>query len=315
MQRFVNNMKKEIFYYGSADLKSRIHGVKYEPEDGCVKAIVQVIHGMAEYVERYEAFGAFLNAQGILFAGEDHLGHGKTAAPDGYGYFCEKDQVDTVVADSYELTRQLQAQYPGVPYVVLGHSMGSFILRNYLSVHGDKIQGAIIMGTGMQPAALLRFARGLTALLGKLQGEHHPSMLINAVAFGSYCARIKPRRTVFDWLSKDEKVVERYIADPMCGFCFTVNGFKTLFALIAGAQDSEKIRRIPKNLPILLVSGAEDPVGGYGKGVEAVYEGLSAAGLSNLTLKLYEGDRHEILNETDRETVSKDIVAWICENV
>ncbi len=275
---------KEELYFDSRDNKNKIHAVKWLPEADRPVCILQIIHGMAEYVERYEEFAQNMAARGALVTGEDHLGHGKSVGEEGrYGYFCERDAATVAVRDAHRLKKTVQEQYPGVPYFVLGHSMGSFILRNYLCRYGTGIQGAVVVGTGM----------------------------LNALSFGGYNKRIRKARTPMDWLSRDEKTVDAYLKDPLCGFTFTVNGFQTLLELVARLYQSGNLEKMPKELPVLFVSGAEDPVGDYGKGVERAYQSFLDVGMKNVKKKLYENDRHELLNEVDRKQVYEDIWQWI----
>ncbi len=308
-------MKKTEFYFDSRDGESRIHAVRYEPEslaDGRPVAVLQIIHGMTEYFERYEETAQFFTDKGFVVTGDDHLGHGKTVPEGGaYGYFCKRDPATVVVRDVHRLKKLTQALYPGVPYFILGHSMGSFILRNYIYRYGTGIQGAIVMGTGGQSPALTGIARAISAVQKFFMGGRHVSKMIDKMAFGAYNRRIEPPRTPNDWLSRDEANVDRYIADPLCGFTFTVNGFQTLFELISRAQKRENLNKIPKELPVFLVAGTEDPVGDYGEGVKRTYHGLKDAGLEQVEMKLYEGDRHEILNEADKGTVMQDIYNWM----
>ena len=308
-------MKKVEFTYDSRDNASKIHAVRYLPEDGSVKAVVQIVHGMAEYVERYEELAEFLTGRGFLVTGGDHLGHGGSSAEKDYGYFCEQDPATVVVRDVHRLKKMTQQLFPNVPYVILGHSMGSFILRNYLSRYGSGIQGAIIMGTGQQPKALVKAGKLLASMIGLFKGRRYVSNLMQIIAFGSYCDAIKPVRSNFDWLTKENDRVDRYIADPKCGFTFTLNGFQTLFELIDRSGKMEDISLIPKDLPVFFMAGSEDPVGDYGKGVKLACDAMAQAEMKKLSMKMYENDRHEILNETDRAVVMEDIYAWIVENV
>lgn len=310
-------MVKEEFYFDSRDGKSKIHAVRYRPEDtGQVRCILQVVHGMAEYAERYEEFAAFLVERGFVVTGDDHLGHGKSVGQGGkQGYFCEQDPATVLVRDVHRLKKLTEEAYPGVPYVLMGHSMGSFITRNYLCRYGTGISGAVIMGTGMQPKAVLDMARLVAGAQKLFCGSRHVSRLLDRLAFGSYGRRIEDRRTAFDWLSRDRERVDRYIADPMCGFTFTVNGFGALFTLVGRLYSPENLEAVPKDLPVFMVSGDADPVGDYGKGVRRAYDSLVAAGLTDIRLKLYPGGRHELLNETNRSQVMQDICRWVEENV
>lgn len=305
-------MKKEEFYFDSRDGQSRIHAVRYVPETAKIVGVVQIVHGMSEYVERYEEFARFLTERGFVVTGDDHLGHGKTVPRDGiYGYFCEQDPATVVVRDVHRLKKLTQNLYPDVPYIIIGHSMGSFILRNYLCRYGTGIAGAVIVGTGMQLPALVKLSKVVTAVQKRLCGSKHVSRLIDKAAFGSYNKRFAPARTAVDWLCSDDEQVDKYIADSMCGFTFTVNGFETLFELVDRIQQRENLEKVPKNLPVFMVAGEDDPVGDYGKGVKRAYASLQEAGLQNIQLKLYPKGRHEILNEVNRDVVMQDIYDWI----
>lgn len=310
-------MVKEEFFYDSRDGKSKLHAVRYVPDNAAqIRCVVQIVHGMAEYFERYEEFAGFLTARGCVVTGEDHMGHGKSVGKDGrYGYFCEQDPATVLVRDVHRLKKATQALYPNVPYVIMGHSMGSFIVRNYMFRYGTGITAAIVMGTGMQPPALLRASKIAAGVQRVFCGPEHVSRLIDKLAFGGYNKEIENPRTPFDWLSRDEERVDRYIADPMCGFVFTVNGFSTLFELVSRLHDPRNLARIPAKLPVYMVSGDGDPVGDYGRGVRRAYESLRGAGVENVRLKLYDGGRHELLNETNREEVMKDIFDWLEETV
>lgn len=305
-------MRKEEFYFPSRDNHTQIHAVRWIPESEKPVCVVQIVHGMAEYVERYEEFARFLTDKNILVTGEDHLGHGKSIREDKHpGYFCEQDPATVVVRDVHRLKKMTQEMYPGVPYIILGHSMGSFITRNYLCRYGSGINGAIICGTGMQPKALVDVSKFVANMQSLFVGDNHISNFIDKIAFGSYNDKIENPRTSKDWLTKDETVVDEYLKDSLCGFTFTVNGFRTLFELISRIQKTENLKKIPQELPVFFISGDADPVGDCGRGVRAAYNSLEDVGMSNLSMKLYEGDRHEIINETDRQQVYEDVWSWI----
>ncbi len=304
--------KKEELYFDSRDGVNKIHAAKWIPDRDKPVCILQIIHGMAEYIERYEEFAQVMAEKGILVTGEDHLGHGKSVGENGtYGYFCERDAATVVVRDSHRLKKMVQEQYPGVPYFILGHSMGSFILRNYLCRYGTGIHAAVIVGTGMQPKPLLMMGKAVAAVQKVFTGSKHPSGLLNALSFGSYNKRIPNEKTMMDWLTKDEKIVDAYLEDPLCGFTFTVNGFQTLLELVSRLYKRENLEKMPKELPVLFVAGEADPVGDYGKGVKRAYQSFIDVGMKNVKMKLYENDRHELLNEMDRERVYEDIYQWM----
>lgn len=309
-------IRKEEFYFDSRDRKNKIHAVKWIPDVEKPVCIFQIVHGMAEHIERYDEFAGFLAEKGILVVGEDHLGHGRSVPEGGtYGYFCEEDAAGVLVRDVHRLKKIMQEQYPGILYLIMGHSMGSFITRNYLFNYGSGIDGAVIVGTGMQSKFTLMAARTVTAVQKMFCGSRHIGKFIDRASFGKFNDRFQPARTTVDWLSRNEENVDRYLADPMCGFVFTLNGFAALFKLIHNCYDTGKLEKMPKQLPILLIAGAEDPVGNYGKSVEKVYHSYQEHGMRNVQMKLYEKDRHELLNEIDREQVYGDIYRWILRNI
>ena len=308
-------IKKEDFYFDSRDGEHKIHAIRWIPEERPV-CIVQIVHGMAEYIDRYDEFARYLADKGIMVVGDDHLGHGKSVRPgEKYGYFCKADASTVLVRDEHRLKKITQKQYAGVPYIILGHSMGSFIARNYLFRYGMGIDGALIVGTGMQSKPILLCARILAGIDGALFGADHISKFVDKAAFGVYNKKIDSPKTPFDWLSRNEDNVRRYIDDPMCGFIFTANGFQTLFRLIRNLHDVEKLKKMPRSLPVFFLAGADDPVGDYGRSVERVYKSFQELGMENVQMKLYPKDRHEILNEVDREDIYGDIYRWILQRI
>ncbi len=305
------SMKREEFYFDSRDGVSSIHGIRWMPETSPV-GIIQIIHGMEEYVGRYEDFAEFMTEKGFIVTGEDHLGHGGSVQEGGItGYFCKQDPATVIVRDVHRLKKITQEKFPGLPIIILGHSMGSFIARNYIYRYGTGINMAIIMGTGRMSGAVLGMGTALTGLIAAFRGDKHKSSAITKMSFGSYCKRISNPRTPYDWLSVNQKNVDDYIADPMCGFGFTTNGYLALFELMRRMQKDVNVDAVPKDLPLFFVAGEEDPVGEYGAGVRAAAEGYKAAGVRDVEVKLYPSLRHEILNEDDKQKVKEDILEWI----
>lgn len=297
--------------YISTEGKRSVAYYIYTPQDVPAKAIVQISHGMCEYVNRYIPFIEFMTANGFIVCGNDHLGHGNSIEKeDDLGYFTEQNGWQTLRDDLYKTTELVKEKYPDIPYILFGHSMGSFVARAYLEKYGNKINGAIICGTsGKVGAAAAGIA--LTKLIAKVKGNNYRSNFIKNIAFGQYNKQIKDLRTDRDWLTRVPEVVDTYLKDPKCNFCFTTNGFINLFGVLSHVSKDAWFDAVPKNLPIYLIAGEADPVGQYGKGVQQVYDRLKQRGINDISIKLYPDARHEILNEINKNEVSDDIIQWI----
>lgn len=306
-------MKKEL-QIPSTDGKNNLHVVIWEPVIK-TKAIMQISHGMIEYIERYDEFAQYLNEYGILVIGNDHLGHGHTAAnDDDLGYFGD-GMSETVVNDLYEVTKYAKKNYPNIPYFLFGHSMGSFMARRYIMTYGDKIDGAIISGTGCTAGAVLGIGTFFTNIIGAFHGQRYRSPFLKKLAFSGYNNRIPNAKTPNDWLSRNEENVKKYNADKYCTFPFTVNGYKTLFGVLKFIQKKENYTRIPKSLPIYFIAGTDDPVGNYGSGVKEVYDEYKNAGVKDIRIRMYKDDRHELTNELDRDVVYSEVRLWLQEHI
>lgn len=305
-------MRREDFNFPSADRETEIHSVRWIP-DGEIHAILQIAHGMVEHIERYAPFAEYLTEQGILVTGNDHLGHGRSIADaDRLAHF-PKGGNSILLRDMHTLRINTEQKYPGIPYFMMGHSMGSFLVRQYICMRGEGLSGAVIMGTGDQPKAMLGTAYRLAAAKARVQGPMHHSKMITKMAFGSYLKRIKDADSPQAWLSVNEANVEAYDQDPLCGMLFTNQAFAEMFYSMLYLKERKYLERIPQTLPILLVAGEEDPVGDYGKAVRKVEQEYRDLELTDVTCILYEGRRHEILNETQPEVVYEDILGWIEE--
>lgn len=306
---------KKVFSFPSADGINKIHAVLWKPAGDrweTPKGIVQISHGMVEYIERYEELAAYLNAHGFLVVGNDHLGHGQSvSSEEDWGYFARKNGSRYVVGDLHRLTCIMKKRYPGIPYFLLGHSMGSFMARRYLMQYGDELDGALLLGTGNQPVLILRAALGVIRMEKKIHGERYRSKQIQYLMFGQYNKRIKNPKTGNDWVTSDQKILDDYNRTPACTFIFTLNGFDVLLTTLLYIEDRRNIKKIPKDLPILLLAGKEDPVGNYGKAVEKVYHIYKKEGIKDINIRLFENCRHELHNEVNREEVYGCIAAWL----
>lgn len=304
-------MQTEQFSFTSNDNHTKIHGMRWIPQ-GEVKAVLQIVHGMSEHIGRYQEFAEYLNTCGILVVGHDHLGHGRSAASEeDYGYFAEENGDQILVRDIYRVCQITKRLYPDVPYLLFGHSMGSFLARQFLCIYGRELSGAVICGTGYMPESVLRAGMLLCRAEEKLFGERYRSRLLRFMILGTYNHAFRPNRTDSDWLSRDEKTVDDYIKDTLCGHPFTVNGYSNLFLTMYKIIRKEYLERMPKELPVLFISGEKDPVGANGKGVQTVVELFKKEGLKDVECKIYPEDRHEVLNELDRETVFRDVTEWM----
>ena len=301
---------KEV-YIPSTDGKNKLHVVIWEPNIQVI-GVVQISHGMVEYIKRYDEFARYLNQYGILVVGNDHLGHGETAkTDDDWGYFRSDNMSETVVEDLYKITCFAKKNYPDVPYFLFGHSMGSFMARRYIMTYGNELDGVIISGTGNQSGSVLKAGKIMVSLTKLFKGDRYRSRMLKNMFFSKFNARIPNVRTSNDWLTKDEAIVDKYNADKYCTYSFTVNGYRTLLEVLSFIQNENNIEKIPKNLPVFLIAGEEDPVGNYGKAVKNVYEIYEQAGIEDISIKLYKDDRHELINETDKEDIYEDIRGWM----
>ena len=302
-------MRTDI-WYDSGSGKCRIHGCRWTPE-GDVKAVVQIVHGIAEFVERYDDFANFLASRGILVVAEDHMGHGQSINGEGIrGYF--HGGWDQAVADTYQLLSNTRREFPGVPYILFGHSMGSFMARTILCRHPDSgIAGAVICGTGWQPTAAMPVIVKLMEAVCKKTGEQNPSDKMHSLIFGGYNAKVEHPRTKNDWLTRDDSIVDAYENHPLCGFVPSVGLLRDMMQGIFYIQQSKNLAKMHKDLPVWFIAGGDDPVGSYGKGVTQAAEAFRKAGMTDVSVKIYPLCRHEILNEINKDEVYADVAEWI----
>jgi Lysophospholipase len=304
------------FTFVSNDRETNIHAVKWMPDSGNYNAVLQLTHGMVEYIDRYVPFAEFMADNGFLVVGHDHLGHGQSAAVrSDLGYFAEGRGDVMLVEDMHKLRliTQEDPETASLPYFMLGHSMGSYLLREYLSSYGEGLAGAIIMGTGYAPASTSKTAITMCKLLAHIHGWRYRSKFIQNLTYSKPYKKYDLTGADLNnsWLGKDPQIIDKYMHDPFCTYVFTLNGYRGLFESVLFSCDQKNIDLIPKDLPVLIVSGADDPVGDMGDGVRHVFEQYKKAGISDVSMKLYEGDRHEILNELDKNVVFADLLEWI----
>lgn len=308
----MDGVRQEEITFVSTDGMSKVHGYIWwpSPEHELI-GVVQIVHGMCEHIERYDGFARWLAAAGFVVAGHDQVGHGQTTPRDQWGVLPAKTGRDVLVGDVQRLRELVSSKAPGVPYFVYGHSMGSFVVRAYLSEHATGLAGAVICGTGFVKPATSRLGNRLACLIASVRGDAAKSNLLHSMADGPYSKAIPNARTDFDWLSHNEENVQRYIADPACGFMFSAGGYATLTQLTAEVCVAECTKAYPAALPLLYIGGAEDPVGDCGKGVREAADLARSTGSTDVTCTVYDGMRHEILNETGHERVFTDVLAWL----
>ena len=304
-------MKIQRFEFPSATGVCEIHGATYLPDDGKIDTAMVIHHGMAEHQQRYERFIRFLCENGIAVYMHDMANHGMSNQDKALtGWFGKKDGWLGLIADFRETVQRAKRENLDKKLIVMGHSMGSFICRLYTARYPeDGFQGAVFMGTGgPNPAAAA--GKGLAAAIGAVAGKKHKSKLLAKMAFGTYGKRFE-NRTEYDWLTRDTGIVDKYVADPYCGYLFTVQGMHDLIEANVASNAEDWYPAVPAGLPVLLISGEEDPVGDYGSGVRKVAETLEKTGHTDVTLKLYPECRHEVLNELNRDQVMEDILEWV----
>ena len=303
--------RTETLRFPSCDGKNSIHAEIYIPEGVEPRGVIQITHGMIDHIGRYKNLVEYFTGEGFAVAGADHLGHGGTAAAaEDFGYFAARDGYSLVVRDAHAMNALLHERYPDLPVVLLGHSMGSFIARLYAVEYPESIDGLIIHGTaGKNPAA--PFGILLCRIMALFRGKRYRSRFIASLANGGYDKHFPKEEGKGAWLTRETAQVADREGDPRTSFEFTLSGYIDLFKMLSLCNKRSWYKRFPKELPTLIVSGEADPVGAFGKGVRSVYSGLLAAGVSSLQIKLYEGARHELFNEINRNEVFGDLSEWL----
>ena len=304
------------FTFPSSDGLHQIHCSQWLPDEGQPKAVVQIVHGISEYVGRYDQFARFLADHGYAVCGEDHLGHGRTGNQDSiFGYFARYDGWTLVTADVRQLRRLMGERFPSLPYFLLGHSMGSFLTRTYLCRYPGEINGAILSGTGQEPPLIVGGGKLLASLLARFRGPQYISPLVHSLALGAYNKQFAPNRTTADWITRDEAVVDAYMVDPFCQITPTVSLYRDMLGGLQYIASRRALSQMDPNTPVYIYSGDKDPVGANGAGVKQVHGYFNTYGTRDLTLKLYEGGRHEMHNELNRDEVFADVLTWLDQHI
>jgi len=302
------------FSFLSCNEKTNIRVRRCDPDSEAI-GIVQIAHGIAEHVERYDDFANFLASHGYIVVANDHLGHGKSiTCEEDIGFFAENGGWELAVGDMHKLHELMREEAPSLPYIFFGHSMGSFLTRTYMIRYRANYDAVVLSGTGQQPKALVTAGLAMGKMECKRKGSRYKSEMLNNLAFGKYNDGFTAPRTISDWLSRDEAEVDKYIADPMCGYIPSAGLFTDMMGGIAFISNPRNVTRMKKDLPVYFMSGDKDPVGENGKGVLRAYRNFLKAGMTDVTMKLYHDGRHEMLNELNRAEVYDDILDWITNN-
>lgn len=279
-----------------------------------VRATVQIVHGLAEYIDRYDEFMSYLAEAGFAVYGNDHIGHGNSVHEDRWGYVGEQAGWNVMLTDILTLADQVSGKHPDVPHFLFGHSMGSFLARSLLIKHPDRYDGTVICGTGHPARAVTMGARALAAMEIKRHGPGYYSQLLDSVMNKQYNGGYENPRTAFDWISSDPNRVDEYIADPKCGFVPTAGLISEILKGVSFITARRNLERMSKDVPVYFISGAADPVGELSQGVIRAYKAFLKAGMKDVSLKLYPDLRHEIMLETCRDEVMTDVLNWLTEH-
>lgn len=303
------------YTYPSSDGIHTIYADIYAPRDRAPRAVVQLCHGMVDFVRRYEMLASALVKSGIVLAGNNHLGHAKSAGtPEDFGFFADRDGYTHVLRDVHTMNRYLRSTYPNIPIVLMGHSMGSFIARLFVAKHPHAVDAVIIHGTG-GPNPLTPVGHLVAGTIGLFRGNRYRSKTLRAITFSGYNSHFPKSEGKNAWLTRDLTIINEYDTNPYSNFIFTVSAYRDLFRFLARSNAKSWFQNYPKSMPTLIMSGTEDPVGGYGKGVAYVYKHLLLAGVSDVRLHMYEGGRHELFRDTCRQEVFRDIIDFVEEQV
>jgi alpha-beta hydrolase superfamily lysophospholipase len=305
---------KKVSFDINLSQDGNVKGFIWEDEQTPKKGIVLIIHGMAEHIDRYDAFASFLSTQGFVVCGYDQRGHGKSLKSlDNIGYMSDIDNFKILVSDVYEVSNCIKSKYPDLPFYLFGHSMGSFVSQRFIEIYGTTIDGVILSGSSLNKGFAINAGLQLAKIITKFKGRRYRSKLMHNLSFGAYNKAFTPNRTDVDWLSRDEKTVDNYANDDLCGNIFTVSFYKDLLEGFKNIYRNFEI--IPNELPVYIFSGDKDPVGGQGKAVTKLFQRFIKTGIKNVEFKLYPEGRHEMLNELNKDEVYNDVLNWLNKQI
>lgn len=305
---------REEFYVDSSDGIHMIHGYRWYDPERKPKGILQIVHGMLEYIDRYDELARYMVSEGYYVIGHDHLGHGDSVSHSSELGYVGKHGAVLWLRDIEQIRKMAAAYMPKLPYIMLGHSMGSYLVRRYLIYHGKKVNGAIIMGTGHQPTALIKAGLLITYATMIRKGTKGQSKLLNHLTCSGFAKQYPDNARTGSWMSRDPQVLLSALKDKKMNYDFTLNAFESLFRTIEEVIDPKRASRMPKTLPLLILSGDEDPVGENGKGIVRFRKMLTKIGMKNISCMMYPGNRHELINDLDKKQVFLDIRDW-CDSV
>ena len=301
---------KKTFTFKSSDGVTDIYCVKWSVKNP--KAVLQVSHGMAEFIDRYDTLAKFLNKEGIVVVGNDDIGHGNSVSKEKAPmYFGEKGSWTYALDDLHTLYKMTREEYPDIPYFVLGISLGGYLMRSLLINYSDLVDGAIIIGTSRVIPSVFKFGLFFANLLEKKHGDDAQNDLLYDIFYRTHNKKFKPNRTEMDWLCANDEALDEFIADEKRGIGITIGLFRELLSVMLYSRDINNIKKMNKKTPVLFLSGADDAVSQFSKGVMSAYKDFKKAGIKNVKYKIYPGMRHDILKEEDNVIVFNDINDWL----
>lgn len=306
-------MPKQSLYIPDRTGK-KLHVLKWTPDSDPLRGVVHIVHGLAEHAGRYHHVAKFLNENGFVVYAHDHRGHGKTDE-DHLGHIDTENGFDLMISGIGDIQTEVQENYPNLPLFIIGHSMGTFLLQRYLQITSDEPDGVVYSGSNGKPPPILGIGILISKIITKIYGADSQSSLLHKMTFGAYNSKFKPTKTEVDWISRDSEMVQLYVDDPYCNAIPSASFFGSLFQGLKTLHGHKPFSDHSKDLPILIISGDDDPVSDMGKGIKSLEKLILKSGVEDLTVKIYEGGRHEMFNEINRDEVLNDLLKWINSHI